>query len=114
METFVGSAITYARCNACGWQWEDEDEGRPNANATAARFLCEHVHECPEANPLMVPMWSVSHPWYWSDASVAYREGNGPMPDYGYEACWRPVGSHSTKSPFGPGGSEKTWHLFPS
>jgi hypothetical protein len=113
MEAIGVSTITYAFCNACGWRWDAED-GQPNADGMAARFLAEHVRECPEANPLMVPMWSVAHPYYWLTASVAYREGNGPQPDYGYEATWRPVGSHSTGSPYGPGYSEKTWHLFPS
>lgn len=99
---------TYARCNSCGWR-ADATEEHP-----AAELLAAHAAECPfELRQLLVPMWSVSWPWYHSDESVAHRRGEGPPPPFGLEMSWQPVGSHSTLSPFGTGMDPKKWHLFP-
>lgn len=89
----------YARCE-CGWYCPVED-------MHAAQAAAKHVEECGHPmRELLVPMWSVEHPWYHSPTRDSDR--------YGIGIYWRPVGSHSIGSPFGHGGTAKTYHLFPT
>ena len=101
------SDLSYVRCLICGWFTEIGE-------LTATELAAGHIAVCEYARqvPLMAPMWSIAHPWYWSDAAEAYRAGTGPQPPYGIEIALRSVGSHSFASPFGIGSSIKTWHLF--
>lgn len=104
--------ITYAKCYGCDFYYEiTEGIGVPPAQM-AADHVANTQHPL---QALLVPMWSVEWPYYWSAGAEAARKGEGPEPPFGIGIYFRPVNSESPPdlNPLGIGSGAKTYHLFP-
>ena len=103
----------WCKCYGCDFYYEITE----GLGIHPAQIAADHVATVDHPlQALLVPMWSVEHPYYWSDDMEGYRNGTSPPADrFGIGIYWRPFGSESSPdlNPLGIGSGAKTWHLFP-